>query len=167
MPQLRLIDTTWGDVQTLAPSALGTEHEPMCEVVLPVPGVIAIAWRLGVLNNPAGLAINLLGHFRHQMGCGRGRVNDDRVVAVGTAGNGDQFPLQSLRSFWVTGLTPGAELATVFVSVMSAPIVPPGLAWLDAEEWTKPADAQRPYKIMANRYDGRPVYPGEQVWSDD
>ena len=95
MPQLRLIDTTWGDVQTLAPSALGTEHEPMCEVVLPVPGVIAIAWRLGVLNNPAGLA------------------------------------------------------------------------WLDAEEWTKPADAQRPYKIMANRYDGRPVYPGEQVWSDD
>ena len=50
---------------------------------------------------------------------------------------------------------------------MAAPFTPPGIAWLDAEEWTKPADAERPYKIMANRYDGRPVYPGEQVWSDD
>ena len=164
---LRLIDTTWGDVQTIGPAPNGTLHEPMAEVVLPVPAVVAVVWRLTVLNNPAAIAINNLGVFRLQQGCGRGRINDDRPVAVGTTGDGAQFPLQTLRAFWVTGSAVGAELATVAVSVMSAPVTPPGNAWDGWQDWTLPADAPRPHNILANVYGGRELYPGLQVWPDD
>lgn len=166
MTMLRYIDTTWGDVQTIGPSALGTVHEPLCEVVLPCPTVVGVAWRLSVLGNPAGLPINDLGFFRLQQGCGRGRVNDDRPVAVGTTGAGAQFPLQTLRAFWVTGNLAGAELATVGVSVMSAPTTPPGPTWFQGAQWLLPADARRPIDILANIYQGEPLYPGAQVFED-
>ena len=67
MPLLRFIDSTWGDLQVITPAPLGTVHEPCIEVVMPVPTVVLTTWRLTVIDNPAALAINLLGVFRFRM----------------------------------------------------------------------------------------------------
>ena len=168
MPSLRLIDTTWGDVQTLGPSGLNTVHNPLVEIVLPVPAAVLVQWRLLPISNPGGLTLDQLGFFRLTFGCGRGRLDDDRRLdPAGTGRDGNQFAMQSLRATWVTGSVVGAELATVAVSVFAAPMTPPGLAWNDFEEWTLPADAPRPIDILADVYQGNPVYRGEQVWGDD
>ena len=168
MPSLRLIDTTWGDIQTIGPSPLNKVHEPLAEIVLPVPSVVLVNWRLLPVSNPGGLTLSALGFFRLTFGCGRGRMDDDRRLdPAGTGRDGSQFAMQSLRATWVTGSAAGAELATVSVNVMAAPFAPPGMIWDGWEKWTLPADARRPVDILANVYQGNPIYPGPTVWGED
>ena len=164
---LRLIDTTWGDVQTLQPSGLNTIHEPLCEIVLPVPCAVLVNWRLRPVSNPGGLTLDQLGFFRLTIGCGRGRLDDDRRLdPTGNGRDGTQFAMQSLRATWVTGSVAGAELATVSVNVFAAPMTPPGMAFSGWEQWTLPADAVRPVNIVANRYEGQRLFPPPDVWED-
>jgi len=159
MPFLRYIDTTWGDQQVLGPSALNTVHEPCVEIVMPVPTVLVVAWQLEVISNPSGIAVNLLGNFRFEVGCGRARIQQNVPVAVGTTGNSMQMPLQSIRALWVTGNTVGAELATVAVSVLAAPLTPPGPSFNEAAKWlVPPGEVQRP-GINANLYSGGNIDP--------
>ncbi len=176
MPLLRFIDSTWGDLQVITPAPLGTVHEPCIEVVMPVPTVVLTTWRLTVIDNPAALAINLLGVFRFEAGCGRGRIEENVPVAVGTPGDQRQMPLQSLRAYWITGTAAGAELATVQVTIMTAPLTPPGPSYNNARAWMLPADQVEPPGITANYYSGgnidpwnplQPVYPGGGPWDDE
>ena len=157
MSFLALDASTWGDAQDIPASPLDHVHSPCVELVLPVPAVLLVLWRLTIITNPGGVPLQNLGVFRLTIGCSRGRHSDDVAVQPGTNGASINLPCQTLRASWVTGRVAGAELATLRIAVMAAPMTPPGMAWHGHQEWLATA-SQNPTITQAGMYQGHPLY---------